>query len=67
MDQISTRGNPDWLLNGNEVANLFKVSPKTVYRWARSGKLPYILTPGNRYRYRLTDVYKLRRTEQRRA
>jgi len=34
-----------------KVALLFAVSPKTVTRWAREGKLPYARTLGGQRRY----------------
>lgn len=49
----------DRLLKPSEVAQLFRVDPKTVGRWARSGKLPYIKTIGGHRRFRESDVRKL--------
>jgi len=40
----------------SEVAELFRVSPKTVTRWARHGKLPYIQTLGGHRRFRREDI-----------
>lgn len=35
-----------------EVAQMFRVDPKTVTRWSKSGKLPAAFrTPGNHRRY----------------
>ena len=43
------------LMTPAEVAHEFHVDPKTVTRWARSGKLPkgeaWIITPGGHRRY----------------
>lgn len=47
------------LLSRKEVAALFDVSPHTVYRWAREGRLPYLLTPGGRRRYPREEVERL--------
>jgi excisionase family DNA binding protein len=33
------------------VARLFEVSPATVARWTREGKLPFVLTLGGQRRY----------------
>jgi excisionase family DNA binding protein len=49
----------DALLTPGEVASLFRVDPKTVTRWAISGKLPSVKTPGGHRRYRQTDVTAL--------
>ena len=35
---------------------MFRVNPKTVTRWSRSGKLPAIRTLGGHRRFRLSDV-----------
>ena len=39
------------LLTPAEVASLFRVDPKTVTRWAKSGKLTSIRTLGGHRRY----------------
>jgi excisionase family DNA binding protein len=47
------------LLTPSEVASLFRVDPKTVTRWAKSGKLSSIRTLGGHRRYRETEVREL--------
>ena len=47
------------LLLPYQVAKLFSVDPKTVTRWAKSGKLAAIKTPGGHRRYRESDVRAL--------
>ena len=47
------------LLTPAEVANLFRVSPKTVTRWARSGKLTAMRTLGGHRRFRASEVKDL--------
>ena len=42
-----------------EVAALFRVGPKTVQRWAKTGRLSSIKTPGGHRRYRAAEVYAL--------
>lgn len=42
-----------------DVSTLFEVSPHTVYRWTREGRLPYVLTPGGRRRYPRQEVERL--------
>ena len=44
------------LLTPREVASLFKVKPKTVSGWAKSGKRPCIRTAGGHRRFRRSDV-----------
>lgn len=48
--------NTDKLLTPREVADLFRVDPKTVTRWARSGKLTAVKTLGGHRRYRESEV-----------
>lgn len=52
-------GADERLLTPSEVASLFRVDPKTVTRWAQSGKLPSIRTLGGHRRYRTSDVRAL--------
>lgn len=47
------------LLTPSEVADLFHVDPKTVTRWARSGKISSIRTLGGHRRYREAEVRAL--------
>lgn len=49
-------------LSRAEVARLFDVSPHTIYRWTREGRLPYVLTPGGRRRYPREEVERLAET-----
>ena len=53
--------NPDHevLLTPSEVASLFRVDPKTVTRWAKSGKLTSIRTLGGHRRYKESEVKAL--------
>jgi excisionase family DNA binding protein len=48
----------DRLLTPAEVAEMFRVNPKTVTRWARTGRLQAIKTIGGHRRYRLSEVRK---------
>jgi excisionase family DNA binding protein len=45
-------------LSRGDVARLFGVSPSTVTRWARTGVLPAVRTPGGHYRFRFEDMRK---------
>ena len=53
---------PEVLLTPSEVANLFRVDPKTVTRWAKAGKLTSIRTLGGHRRYRKSEVEQLRQS-----
>lgn len=62
LDSSGRREDP--LLTASEVATLFRVNPKTVTRWARSGHLPCVFTIGGHRRYRLSDIESRMRTER---
>jgi excisionase family DNA binding protein len=51
--------NDDPLLTSVEVAALFRVDPKTVTRWAKAGRLPFVKTPGGHARFRRSAVEAL--------
>ena len=43
-------------LSTGEVARLFGVSPSAVTRWARTGVLKAVRTPGGHYRFRASTL-----------
>ena len=56
---MTTRTAPELLLTPAEVAALFRVDPKTVTRWAKTGKLSAIRTLGGHRRYREAEVRQI--------
>lgn len=42
-----------------EVANRLQVSPKTVSRWAKEGRLPYLATLGGHRRFPASAIEEL--------
>ncbi len=52
----------DKLLTPAEVAEKFRVDPKTVTRWAKAGKLTAIRTLGGHRRYYASEVSRLLHT-----
>jgi excisionase family DNA binding protein len=50
----------DPLYTPGEVAAIFRVDPKTVTRWAASGRITSIRTPGGHRRFRKSEVDRLR-------
>ncbi len=59
---------PEELLTPSEVAAMFRVNPKTVTRWARSGKISAIRTLGGHRRFKASEIRKfLERVEDGRA
>lgn len=55
MHKLDTTGR-EILMTPAEVAKCFRVDPKTVTRWANSGKLTAIRTLGGHRRYRKSEV-----------
>lgn len=49
----------DKLLTPGEVAELFKVNPKTVTRWARAGKITAFRTLGGHRRFSADEIRTL--------
>ncbi len=46
-------------LRPDQVARLLHVSPKTVSRWAKEGKLPHIVTLGGHRRFPRREIERL--------
>ncbi len=47
------------LLTPGEVAEMFRVDPKTVTRWASAGRIGSIRTPGGHRRFKESEVKAL--------
>ena len=59
LEENRMDGHSDRLLTPGEVAALFRVDPKTVTRWAASGRISSIRTPGGHRRYREVEIRAL--------
>jgi excisionase family DNA binding protein len=59
--------NPPALLTTSEVSRLLGVSPNTVTRWAREGRLPCRLTLGGHHRFDRQVIEEIRETLSRTA
>ena len=57
-DGKAASDNPSYLRTA-EVADLLSVSPKTVSRWAKEGKLPFLKTLGGHRRYPEAEIRQL--------
>jgi len=59
--QPSAKAAPDLppYLHTAEVADILHVSPKTVSRWAKDGKLPFLRTLGGHRRYPAAEIRQL--------
>jgi excisionase family DNA binding protein len=53
---------PAVFLTRSEVSKLLAVSPNTITRWAREGRLPCQLTLGGHHRFERELVLKLRQS-----
>jgi excisionase family DNA binding protein len=49
------------MLTPGEIASMLHVSPKTVTRWCREGRLDAVVTPGGHRRYPVAAVLRLLR------
>lgn len=49
----------DEFLKTSEVAKILSVSPKTVSRWAKEGKLPHLVTLGGHRRFPAAAIRSL--------
>ena len=47
------------LLTPGEVAEMFRVNPKTVTRWARAGRISAVRTLGGHRRFRASEIHRL--------
>lgn len=57
---VHTPDGPDELLTASEIAEMARVDPATVLRWAKDGLLPVaVRTPGGRRRFRRSDVERI--------
>lgn len=59
MVLLSREFQQETLLTPSEVAEIFRVDPKTVTRWAKAGKLQAVRTLGGHRRYRKSEVLEL--------
>ena len=55
----SARDPAEYLMTPAEVAQIFRVDPKTVSRWAMSGRVGSVRTPGGHRRFHSVEVAAL--------
>jgi predicted site-specific integrase-resolvase len=51
------------LFTMSEITGMFRVTPRTVTRWVRSGRVTVIRLPGGRTRFRAEEIRYLLSTE----
>jgi excisionase family DNA binding protein len=54
----------DVYITSGEVARILRVSPKTVARWAKEGRLPHLVTLGGHRRFPAAPINELARKLQ---
>lgn len=59
IEDITREGDPDQLVSAEAVAALLAVSPRTVRRMRRDGRLRGVVLGSNLIRFRLGDVRQL--------
>jgi excisionase family DNA binding protein len=57
--EVPNNSEHEELLTPSEVAAMFRVNPKTVTRWARSGKISAIRTLGGHRRFRKSEITRI--------
>ncbi|WP_433188720.1 BldC family transcriptional regulator [Actinoallomurus sp. CA-150999] len=59
MPTVAEPFQPERLMTSAEVAEAFRVDPKTVTRWAAAGRIRSVRTPGGHRRFRESAVRAL--------
>lgn len=54
-----TESSAEEFLRPAEAARLLHVSPQTISRWAKEGRIGYVVTLGGHRRFRATEVHRL--------
>jgi excisionase family DNA binding protein len=62
LEAGSTASAPTTFLTRSEVSKLLGVSPNTITRWAREGRLPCQVTLGGHHRFERELVEQLRKS-----
>ena len=61
MAELQASSSNDRYIRTAEAARLLRVSPKTVSRWAKEGKIPHVMTLGGHRRFPETAIMDLAR------
>ncbi len=59
MADVQPSFGSDSYITTGEAARILRVSPKTVARWAKDGKLPHLVTLGGHRRFPLGEIRRL--------
>ncbi len=61
MAEVQNGSNNDVYIRTAEAAKILRVSPKTVSRWAKEGKIPHVMTLGGHRRFPSSAIQELAR------
>jgi excisionase family DNA binding protein len=61
MPELQSLSADDVYIRTAEAAKILRVSPKTVSRWAKEGKIPHVLTLGGHRRFPAEAIQALAR------
>ena len=61
MAELQDGSTNDIYIRTAEAARILRVSPKTVSRWAKEGKIPHVMTLGGHRRFPSTAIEDLAR------
>lgn len=59
MPELQASSSNERYIRTAEAAQLLRVSPKTVSRWAKEGKIPHVMTLGGHRRFPETAILDL--------
>jgi excisionase family DNA binding protein len=59
MAELQASSKDDRYIRTAEAARLLRVSPKTVSRWAKEGKIPHVMTLGGHRRFPEAAILEL--------
>ena len=62
MAELQNGSRDDVYIRTAEAARILRVSPKTVSRWAKEGKIPHVMTLGGHRRFPSAAIEELART-----
>lgn len=61
MAELQASSRNDRYIRTAEAAQILRVSPKTVSRWAKEGKIPHVMTLGGHRRFPEAAILELAR------
>lgn len=59
MPEAQNGSRDDVYIRTAEAARILRVSPKTISRWAKQGKLPHVVTLGGHRRFPVVAIEEL--------